>query len=130
MRSTKGAVKVYIGLGHDSLAPSFVTVSDGKTHDMTMGRTLDLPADSIVVMDRAYTDYTWFNASDDKGIFFKTRQKHNASYRVIERRAVLKTKGLTCDQAILLTGIKARAGPTPLRLLAIGIPRLESTMCF
>ncbi len=78
-RSTKGAVKLHVGLDHDGLLPSFVTVTDGKSHDVTIGRTLKLPKDSIVVMDRAYTDYTWFNALNDKGIFFVIRQKRNAT---------------------------------------------------
>jgi len=121
-RRAKGAVKVHVGLDHDGLLPSFVTVSDGKTHDITVGRTLDLPADSIVVMDRAYTDYTWFNALDGKGICFVTRQKRNATYRVIERHPVLKTKGLTCDQTILITGIKAQACPIPLRRIGYRDP--------
>lgn len=67
-RRTKGAVKVHVGLDHDGLLPSFITITDGKTHDVTVGRSLDLPSDSIVVMDRAYTDYSWFNALTDKGI--------------------------------------------------------------
>ena len=114
-RTTKGAVKLHVGLDHDGLIPSFVTITDGKCGDVTAGRTLDLPADSIVVMDRAYIDYGWFNTLNNKGIFFVTRQKRNARYRVIERRDVLKSKGLTCDQSILLTGTKAATCPVPLR---------------
>ena len=41
----------------------------------------------------------------DKGIFFVTRLKSNAKYRVTDRRAVLKEKGLSCDQTIEFTGI-------------------------
>ena len=123
-RRAKGAVKVHVGLDHEGLLPSFITVTDGKSHDITVGRTLDLPADSIVAMDRAYIDYTWFNALDSKGIFFITRQKRNATYRVIERHPVLKAKGLTCDQTILLTGIKAHACPIP--LLRIGYRDTET----
>jgi len=114
-RTTKGAVKLHVGLDHDGLIPSFVTITDGKCHDVTAGRALQLPTDSIVVMDRAYIDYSWFNALNSKGIFFVTRQKRNARYRVIERRDVLKSKGLTCDQSILLTGTKAATCPVPLR---------------
>ena len=114
-RRAKGAVKVHIGLDHDGLLPSFVSISDGKKHDVTVGRVLEFPADSIVVMDRAYTDYTWFKALNDKGIFFVTRQKRNATYRIIERREVIKSKGLTCDQTILITGAKAKTCPIPLR---------------
>ena len=121
-RTTKGAVKVHVGLDHDGMLPSFVTVTDGKTHDVTVGRTLALPTDSIVVMDRAYTDYTWFNALNDKGIFFVTRQKSNASYRVIARHGVVKDKGLTCDQTIRITGTNASKCPTPLRRIGYRDP--------
>lgn len=114
-RTTKGAVKLHVGLDHDGLIPSFVTITDGKCHDVTAGRALELPADSIVVMDRAYVDYSWFNALNLKGIFFVTRQKRNARYRVIERHDVLKSKGLTCDQTIRITGSKAGTCPVPLR---------------
>lgn len=115
-------MKVPVGLDHDGLLPSFITVTDGKSHDVTVGLTLDLPADSIVVMDRAYTDYSWFNALTGKGIFFVIRQKRNATYRVVERRDVIKTKGLTCDQTILITGTKAKACPVPLRRIGYRDP--------
>jgi putative transposase len=121
-RTTKGAVKVHVGLDHDGMLPSFVTVTDGKTHDLTVGRTLALPADSIVVMDRAYTDYAWFNALNGKGIFFVTRQKSNASYRVIERHDVLKDKGLTCNQTIQITGTNAKKCPISLRRIGYRDP--------
>ncbi|MCK9247142.1 MAG: IS4 family transposase [Anaerolineaceae bacterium] len=121
-RTTKGAVKVHVGLDHDGMLPSFVTVTDGKTHDVTVGRTVALPADSIVVMDRAYTDYSWFNALNKKGIFFVTRQKSNASYRVITRHDVLKDKGLTCDQTIQITGTNAKKCPSPLRRIGYRDP--------
>lgn len=121
-RRTKGAVKVHIGLDHDGLLPSFVSITDGKKHDVTIGRVLEFPADSIVVMDRAYTDYSWFNALNDKGIFFVTRQKRNATYRIIERREIIKSKGLICDQTIVITGTKAKACPVPLRRIGFRDP--------
>lgn len=121
-RRTKGAVKVHVGLDHDGLLPSFVSITDGKKHDVTIGRVLEFPADSIVVMDRAYTDYSWFNALNDKGIFFVIRQKRNATYRIIERRDVIKSKGLTCDQTILITGAKAKSCPVPLRRIGFRDP--------
>ena len=52
----------------------------------------------------------------DKGIYFVTRLKKNAKYRTLERRAVLKDKGLTCDQTIEFTGARtAKRCPVPLR---------------
>lgn len=55
--------------------------------------------------------------TDRKGIFFVTRLKTNAQYRVINCRPVLKNKSLTSDQTIRLTSIQAaRKCPSQLRL--------------
>ena len=55
----------------------------GKTHDITAARALQLPSGSIVVMDRGYNDYAWYNQLNNNGISFVTRLKTNARYRVI-----------------------------------------------
>ena len=117
-RATKGAVKLHVGLDHEGLLPAFVAMTEGKTHDLTAARALQLPSGSIVVMDRGYTDDVWYNQLNNNNISFVTRLKTNAQYRVIERRTVLKTKGLTCDQTIQLTGAKAKN--CPIRLRRIG----------
>ena len=95
-----------------------MAITDGKTHDITAARTLSLPRGSIVVMDRGYNDYAWYNSLNNKNIYFVTRLKTNAQYRVIKRRTVPKNKGLNCDQTIELTG--ARAKNCPIRLRRIG----------
>ena len=115
-RSTKGAIKLHVGLNHDGYLPEFVTITEGKTSDVEMGRTLAFPSGSIVVVDRGYNDYDWYNQLTEKGIFFVTRLKANAQYRVINRQPVLKNKGLTSDQTIRLTSIQAaRKCPGQLR---------------
>jgi len=118
-RSTKGAVKLHVGLNHKGYLPEFVTVTEGKTADITVGRTLEFPKGSVVVIDRAYIDYEWFKQLTDKGIFFVTRIKSNAKYRIVCRRDVLKNKGLTCDQTIEFTGIQT-AKKCPVQLRRIG----------
>jgi putative transposase len=50
-RSTKGAVKLHVGMDHDGLLPAFLMITDGKTHDITATRTLSLPKESIIVFD-------------------------------------------------------------------------------
>lgn len=114
-RTTKGAVKLHVGLDHEGMLPSFLTITDGKTHDITAARALQLPKGSIVVMDRGYTDYAWYNQLNSQDIFFVTRLRKNARYRVTERRSVFKSKGLTSDQTIELTGAKAGNCTIPLR---------------
>lgn len=114
-RSTKGAVKLHVGLDHDGMLPAFMSITDGKSHDITAARTLRLPRGSIVVMDRGYNDYAWYNQLNSQGVSFVTRLRKNACYRVIERRSVLKSKGLTSDQSIELTGTKSDNCPIQLR---------------
>ena len=81
--TTKGAVKLHVGLDHEGLLPAFVAITDGKTHDITAARALKLPKGSIVVMDRGYNDYAWYNQLNNNDIYFVTRLKTNSRYRVI-----------------------------------------------
>ncbi len=68
-----------------------------------------------VVCDRGYTDYAWYNPLNSNGIFFVTRQRKNARYRVTERRSINQSKDLTSDQTVQLTGTKASDCPIALR---------------
>lgn len=105
-RQTKGAVKIHTVLNHDGLIPSFMDITDGKTHDVTVARTLQLPKGSILTMDRGYVDYAWFQMLDTKGIYFVTRSKINMRYRIVKRNKVAKGSGITCDQHIELISQK------------------------
>lgn len=118
-RTTKGAVKLHVGLNHAGYLPEFVTVTEGKDHDVTVGRTLNFPKGSIVAVDKGYNDYAWYKQLTDKGIFFVTRLKTNAKYRTVCRRAVLKGNGLSSDQTIVFTG-EQTAKKCPVQLRRIG----------
>lgn len=123
-RSTKGAVKLHVGLDHDGMLPSFMTITDGKAHDITTARALRLPKGSIIVMDRGYNDYAWYNQLNTQGVFFVTRLRKNARYRVLKRHNVLKSKGLTSDQSIELAGSKA--DKCPIQLRRVGFKDVET----
>ena len=118
-RKKKGAVKLHIGLNHAGYLPELATITDGKVHDVTVGRTLKFPQGSIVAIDKGYNDYAWYNQLTDKGIFFVTRLKTNSRYRIVERRTVPKDKGLSSDQTIEFTGAKT-AKKCPIQLRRIG----------
>ncbi len=118
-RTTKGAIKLHVGLNHRGHIPEFVTVTDGKVGDVTVGRTIDFPKGSIVAIDRGYNDYTWYNQLTEKGIFFVTRLKSNAKTRIVQRHSVLKNKGLTSDHTIEFTGTHT-AKKCPVQLRRIG----------
>lgn len=124
-RRTKSAVRIHTLLDHSGYLPAFVSITDGKTHETKVFKSLNLPKGSIVVEDRAYTDYQWFNNLQQNGIFFVTRQKTNAVYRVTERRRINKSQGLSSDQTIVLTGTKGLLCPQPLRRIGYRDPETK-----
>ena len=80
-RKNKGAIKLYAGLNHCGYLPEFISITDGKTADITAGRCINFPKQSIVVCDRAYNDFNWFNSLTLSEIYFVTRLKSNAKYK-------------------------------------------------
>lgn len=118
-RSTKGAIKLHVGMNHAGYLPEFVRVTEGSTHEVNIGKLLSFPKGSIIAMDRGYNDYSWYKALNDKGIFFVTRLKKNADYKVTQRRSVKKEEGLTCDQIIQFQGLQ-KGKECPIKLRRVG----------
>ena len=110
---SKAAVKLHVGLDHAGHFPVFATVTDGIRHDVPIGREFDFPRGSVVVIDKGYTDYGWYKQLTERGIFFVTRQRANAKYRVVERRIANRALGVTSDQVIELTGLQLKNKAMP-----------------
>ena len=106
-RRAKGGVKVHVLLDHDDYMPSFALITEAKRHDRTVARKFNLKPGSIVAFDRAYNDYTLFSLWTESGVYFVTRLKDNAVYRIIENRTVPQNRNILADQIIQLTGHKA-----------------------
>jgi hypothetical protein len=101
-RRTKGAVKLHLLLDHDGYLPSFAVLTDGKTHEIRVARELRFAPGTIVVYDRGYTDYHWFESLSHQGVWFVTRMKDNADFVVVENRPVPAGKNILSDQVISL----------------------------
>jgi hypothetical protein len=102
----KSAFKLHLGLDHDGLIPAFANVTRSKVSDMTQARLLAFPRGSVVVFDKGYNSYGWHNNLTEKGIFFVTRIRGNAQYRVLKRKPVNKSSGVTSDQTIEYTSLR------------------------
>jgi len=122
---SKAAMKLHVGLDHRGHFPAFATITDGVRHDVPVGREFNFPKGSIVVIDKGYTDYGWYKQLTDKGIFFVTRQRANAKYRIVERRTANRAKGITSDQVIELTGLQFKDKSLP-QLRRIGYRDAET----
>ena len=107
-RRTKGAVKLHLLLDHDGYFPAYAYLSNGNKHDVTIARKISLPPGSIVTMDRGYNDYKLFGSWTKERIFFVTRMKDNADYRVMEDNLIPITGNVLRDQLIRFNGFYAQ----------------------
>lgn len=92
--------RYFLGLNHQGLIPEFVEVREAACHEVNWARLLKLPQGSVITFDRGFTDYAWYNQLNHQGIFFVTRLKRDANYKVIQRHKVDRSSGLVCDQTI------------------------------
>lgn len=100
--------------------PCFGVITTGKVHDVTVARTLKLPPGTILVDDRGYNDYELFGRWTDQGVYFVTRLKDNAVYRVLKTLPLPGKAGAAVrkDQVIRFTGPQAKNRcPHELRLV-------------
>lgn len=129
-RRTKGAVKLHLLLDHDGYLPSFVCISEGKRHDVTVAREVPLAPGSIVVMERAYNDYGLFAHWSANKIHFVTRMKRNADYRVLGDFKLPKNRNILSDQLIELTGQAGERCPYGLPRIVAWHPEKQKEIVF
>ncbi len=65
---------------------------------MNIGKLINFSKDSIVMMDRRYTDFTWYGVLIDQGTNLATQLKGNAAYEAINRQKANKKAGISSDQ--------------------------------
>lgn len=119
-RRAKGALKLHLLLDHDGYLPQYVYVSEGKLHEINVLRRLSFDSGTIVVIDRGLVDYELFGLWTENGVFFVTRLKKNASYRVIKKRSVPQHRPIVKDWEIELDGFYSKDKcPYPLRLVEV-----------
>jgi len=104
----KGAYKLHLGLDHDGLIPAFAAITRGKVGDQTQAKLMNFPKGSVIVFDKGYADYDWHKHLTNKGIFWVTRIRGNAKFKVLERRKVNKKLCVTSDQTIEYTSLRSQ----------------------
>ena len=103
-RKTKGAVKLHTLLDLRGNIPSFISITDGKVHDVNVLDELIPEAGSIYLMDRGYLDFKRLYKMHQYSAFLVTRTKKNTTFR---RMYSAPVDSLRCDQTILLPGFYA-----------------------
>jgi hypothetical protein len=123
-RKRKGALKIHTLLDHKGCLPTFLTLTDGKCHDVRVVKDESyafpkLLPDSIITIDRGYYDFKWFYSLELNRVSFVTRAKKNIQFEVVGQQDVPKNKGVISDQIIRLTGEDSlKDYPATLRLIS------------
>jgi len=107
-RRAKGGVKAHVLLDHDDYLPRYVLLTPARACDVRMAPAFDLPAGSIVAVDRGYNHFRLFARWINRGVFFVTRPMHHIVYEVVESRRPPQNSTIISDQIIRLTSKMAR----------------------
>jgi Domain of unknown function (DUF4372)/Transposase DDE domain len=115
-RQHKAAVKMHTLLDLHGNIPTFISITDGKVHDVNILDEILPEAGAFYVMDRGYVDFERLYGFTLSAAFFVVRTKSNV---ILQRRyshPVDRTTGVRSDHTVILTAIgSAKVYPDVLR---------------
>jgi hypothetical protein len=101
----KGGIKVHTLLRSDQDVPTMVKFSAGKANDAQYLKKVHLPANSVIVFDKGYVDYTTYNRFSNQKITWVTRLRNKMVYTVKNGNAITEHQqkvGVLSDEQIIL----------------------------
>jgi hypothetical protein len=115
-RKHKAAVKMHTLLDLHGNIPTFISITDGKVHDVNILDQILPEAGAFYVMDRGYVDFERLFVFTLSAAFFVVRTKSNVLLQRRYSHPVDKTTGVRSDHIVILTAIdSATAYPDALR---------------
>ena len=115
-RKHKAAVKMHTLLDLHGNIPTFISITDGKVHDVNVLDEILPEAGAFYVMDRGYVDFERLYRFTLSSAFFVVRTKSNVLLQRRYSHAVDKATGVRSDHTVILTAIdSAKAYPDALR---------------
>src|SRR3989475_1766852 len=115
-RQHKAAVKLHTLLDLRGNIPTFISITDGKVHDVNILDEILPEAGAFYVMDRGYVDFERLYIFTLSAAFFVVRTKSNVLLQRRYSHPVDKSSGVRSDQTVILTAIdSAKAYPDALR---------------
>ncbi len=85
-------MKKHILLDYDGNLPAYVNVTDGKTADNKGAYNIPFLANSVIVADRYYNDFSLLNVWDSNRIFFVSRHKDTIQFEPIKENDLPEEK--------------------------------------
>jgi hypothetical protein len=120
----KGALKMHTLLNNRTAIPELITVTEGNVADITLAKklSLNLEKGSIIVFDRAYIDYSWWNRLDKQSLFFVSRTKTTLRIDIVGQHKCRENKvnsSVLADDTVMCgeyEGMKKYEGKTMRRI--------------
>ena len=115
-RQHKAAVKMHTLLDLHGSIPTFIRITEGKTHDVNVLDEFIPEAGSFYVVDRGYIDFERLFRFTLCSAFFVVRSKENILLQRRYSHPVDRSSGVRSDQTVILTAIEsAKVYPDALR---------------
>ena len=115
-RRHKAAVKMHTLLDLHGSIPTFIRITEGKTHDVNIFDHFIPEAGSFYVMDRGYVDFERLYVFTLCSAFFVVRTKENVLLQRRYSHPVDQSTGVRSDHTVILTAIEsAKVYPDALR---------------
>ena len=115
------SIKLHTLLDLHGSIPSFIHITDGKTHEVNILDDLVLEAGAFYLMDRGYLDFRRLFVIHQAQAFFVTRAKSNTQFRRRYSNPVDRsTSSVICDQiGVLTVYYSSKDYPTALRRVVV-----------
>ena len=103
-RADKAAIKLHTLLDLRGSIPTFIHISDGKTHEVNTLDLLHIEPGAYYLLDRGYLDFQRLFVIHQANAFFVTRAKSNTKFKRRYSNPVDRANSnIVCDQTGVLT---------------------------
>jgi hypothetical protein len=118
-REGKGGIKLTVKLDHRGKIPCFVVESNAREHDSKKITEVPYEPGDILVFDRGYVNYEYFEEICAERAWFVTRLKSNAVYKRVRKNPVPEGGNIISDYEIIIPRL---SGEIKLRKIIIRDP--------
>jgi hypothetical protein len=103
-QKSKSAIRLHTALDLRGSIPTYISITDARVYDLHLLDELMPEPGSFYIMDRGFLDFSRLYTLEQLRAYFVIRSKSNTKFRRLYSHSIDKSKGLRCDQTIVLTG--------------------------
>jgi len=119
----KGGLKVFTKINFLENVPNYICMKAASANETGFLKLKQMDKGSIGLLDKGFNKYSYFDQLDKSERYFVTRKKANATYEMLQTKAVEQGSDIVKDEVILLKYRKLKIFRTvTLRLITFRDP--------